>query len=341
MPQSQRSEPSASPVRHSECSAHQHVVAVADVAVDHRQLDVARRRLEGVDLEDAERRGEGHADGLARDHDGAPFTLALARGKLPAAWVARARCLWFAAPGQVEMRTRGVAAAGSRAQVLVRTTYSGISAGTELLAYRGQLDPDLPLDETIGALGGTFRYPFRYGYSCVGVVEQGADGVPEGDDRVRLPPAPGPLRRRRRRRRRRSARSAAARPRCTRSSRRRCRSRSTPGRCSTTTVVVFGLGAVGLLTCLLLRRAGARVVAVEPQPWRRELAEALGVDGGRRPTTLAPSSVPAGGRGLRQPGGAAAPRCRCWPTRARRSWRRGTAPRRSRCRSAPRSTAAG
>ena len=30
----------------------------------------------------------------------------------------------------------------------------------------------LAVDETIGALGGTFRYPFRYGYSCVGHVEE-------------------------------------------------------------------------------------------------------------------------------------------------------------------------
>ena len=52
-------------------------------------------------------------------------------------------------------------------EVRVRTLFSGISAGTELLAYRGELDPDVALDETIGALGGTFRYPFRYGYSCV------------------------------------------------------------------------------------------------------------------------------------------------------------------------------
>ena len=56
--------------------------------------------------------------------------------------------------------------------MLVRTYYSGISAGTELLAFRGELDPELPVDETIGALGGTFRYPFQYGYSCVAVVEE-------------------------------------------------------------------------------------------------------------------------------------------------------------------------
>ena len=60
-----------------------------------------------------------------------------------------------------------------RSEVLVRTEYSGISGGTELLAYRGEIDPRLPLDETIGALEGTFAYPFAYGYSCVGRVERG------------------------------------------------------------------------------------------------------------------------------------------------------------------------
>jgi hypothetical protein len=45
---------------------------------------------------------------------------------------------------------------------------------TELLAYRGEVDPDLPLDETMGALAGTFTHPFRYGYSAVGRVVQPA-----------------------------------------------------------------------------------------------------------------------------------------------------------------------
>ena len=49
-----------------------------------------------------------------------------------------------------------------------------------MLAYRGELDPDSPQDESIGALGGTFRYPFRYGYSAVGVVEQSRASISEG-----------------------------------------------------------------------------------------------------------------------------------------------------------------
>jgi 2-desacetyl-2-hydroxyethyl bacteriochlorophyllide A dehydrogenase len=44
------------------------------------------------------------------------------------------------------------------------------------------------------------------------------------------------------------------------------------------TVIVVGLGAVGMLTALLLQRAGARVVGIEPSPWRRSLAAQLDVD---------------------------------------------------------------
>jgi threonine dehydrogenase-like Zn-dependent dehydrogenase len=43
------------------------------------------------------------------------------------------------------------------------------------------------------------------------------------------------------------------------------------------TVVVTGLGAVGILTSLMLERAGARVVGVEPVAWRRELGAGLGL----------------------------------------------------------------
>ena len=42
-------------------------------------------------------------------------------------------------------------------------------------------------------------------------------------------------------------------------------------------MVVFGLGSVGLLTSVLLQRAGARVIAVDPLAWRREAAATLGV----------------------------------------------------------------
>ncbi|MCU1605639.1 MAG: Alcohol dehydrogenase zinc-binding domain protein, partial [Modestobacter sp.] len=87
--------------------------------------------------------------------------------------------LLFVAPRQVELAPVDLPEPGP-GRLLVRTRYSGISTGTELLGYRGLLDPDLPIDERIGALTGTFRYPFPYGYSCVGEVEHSAGPVPPG-----------------------------------------------------------------------------------------------------------------------------------------------------------------
>jgi 2-desacetyl-2-hydroxyethyl bacteriochlorophyllide A dehydrogenase len=55
-------------------------------------------------------------------------------------------------------------------QVLVQTRVSAISAGTELLFYRGQVPAGMPLDAGIAALAGEVRYPLRYGYACVGCV---------------------------------------------------------------------------------------------------------------------------------------------------------------------------
>ena len=89
--------------------------------------------------------------------------------------------MWFVGPRAVEIRSVSLPPLRDGA-VLVRTAFSGISAGSEMLAYRGQLDPEMVLDESIGALGGTFRYPFPYGYSCVGRIEASrADGRQAGE----------------------------------------------------------------------------------------------------------------------------------------------------------------
>ena len=50
-----------------------------------------------------------------------------------------------------------------------------------MLAYRGELDPSLPREETLGALAGSFDYPFTYGYSVVGTVEASRSDVREGE----------------------------------------------------------------------------------------------------------------------------------------------------------------
>ena len=89
-------------------------------------------------------------------------------------------CVVFAAPGRVDVVEERLGAPPP-GFLLVRTAVSAISAGTELLAFQGRLSADLPLDETLGAMaGGTFRYPFRYGYAAVGeVLAAGEDVDPE------------------------------------------------------------------------------------------------------------------------------------------------------------------
>src|ERR1700760_2427654 len=82
-----------------------------------------------------------------------------------------ARALFHTAPRRVEIRELP-APRPAAGEVLVRTLASGISGGTERLVYRGEIAAGLALDDTIGSLGGTFSYPFAYGYACVGEVAE-------------------------------------------------------------------------------------------------------------------------------------------------------------------------
>jgi 2-desacetyl-2-hydroxyethyl bacteriochlorophyllide A dehydrogenase len=162
-------------------------------------------------------------------------------------------------------------------ELLVRTLYSGISSGTELLAYRGEIDSQLPLDETIASLGGTFSFPFRYGYSCVGIVERSAGSITPGtmvfalhphqdlflcavDNAVGLSGM--------------DPRIATLFPLVETA----FQITLDAGEVLDENVVVVGLGSVGILTALLLQRAGARVVGVDPSSWRRDLAGQLDID---------------------------------------------------------------
>ncbi|HLT69097.1 MAG TPA: zinc-binding dehydrogenase [Acidimicrobiales bacterium] len=181
----------------------------------------------------------------------------------------------FTAPRHVELRRVPVPEPAD-GQVLVRTLWSGISSGTEMLAYRGEIDPDLPLDEAIGALGGTFTFPFRYGYACVGRVERSRAVLSEGqlvfayhphqdlfvvdvDDVV---PVDGV-----------EPRLATLLPLVETA----LQVALDAGRVLEEPVLVTGLGAVGLTTSLLLQRAGARVTGVEPAAARRAVAASVGV----------------------------------------------------------------
>jgi NADPH:quinone reductase-like Zn-dependent oxidoreductase len=77
--------------------------------------------------------------------------------------------LIFTAPYDVTLAAEMLAAPAA-GQVLVRTLLSAISAGTELLFYRGQAPAQMSADATIAALSHTAQYPLKYGYTLVGEV---------------------------------------------------------------------------------------------------------------------------------------------------------------------------
>ena len=79
------------------------------------------------------------------------------------------QALYFTAPQRVEVREEAFLGPGPE-QLLVQSIVSAISAGTELLFYRGLVPEELAVDETIAALQGATRYPLKYGYACVGLV---------------------------------------------------------------------------------------------------------------------------------------------------------------------------
>ena len=88
------------------------------------------------------------------------------------------RELIFQAPGQVTL-VDGPTPVPAADQLLVRTRWSAISPGTEMLVYRGQWPHGVPVDAAIAALHGEFRYPLAYGYAVVGRVV--AAGSAAGD----------------------------------------------------------------------------------------------------------------------------------------------------------------
>jgi threonine dehydrogenase-like Zn-dependent dehydrogenase len=83
-----------------------------------------------------------------------------------------ARAFWVVTPGQGEIRAQQLRSPGPD-EVLIRTLASAISRGTESLVFRGEV-PDsewkrmrCPFQE------GEFPAPVKYGYSVVGIVEDG------------------------------------------------------------------------------------------------------------------------------------------------------------------------
>lgn len=91
------------------------------------------------------------------------------------------RAIWFTGPRQIELRECEVRPPGA-GEVLVRATRSLISAGTEMVVYRGNTTPG---DRMPPMSEGRFPFPTKYGYQTVGrVVEAGAGAGLSPGERV-------------------------------------------------------------------------------------------------------------------------------------------------------------
>ena len=173
--------------------------------------------------------------------------------------------------------------------VLVKTLASAISPGTELLIYRGLVPSDMPIDDTIPALAGTFEYPLKYGYSAVGEVIAAGSAVPPDwqgrrvfaynphesvfaanpKDLFPLPPGI-------------SSEEATLLPTVETVVNLLMDGRPLVGE----QVAVFGQGVVGLLvTALLAQFPLASLVTIDPIPMRRERSFSLGAHQALAPPT--------------------------------------------------------
>ena len=77
------------------------------------------------------------------------------------------KTVYFPAPRQVELREEPLPALGAE-DVLVETICSSISAGTEMLVYRGQFPH---LSDSRDTLSSDLCFPLAFGYACVGTIK--------------------------------------------------------------------------------------------------------------------------------------------------------------------------
>lgn len=78
-----------------------------------------------------------------------------------------AQTLFFTSPRCVEIRESSLPPIKDD-EVLVETVCSAISAGTEMLVYRGQFPQ---LQDAHDSVSSELKYPLAYGYACVGTVQ--------------------------------------------------------------------------------------------------------------------------------------------------------------------------
>jgi 2-desacetyl-2-hydroxyethyl bacteriochlorophyllide A dehydrogenase len=86
------------------------------------------------------------------------------------------RSVWFTGPRTVELRERALRSCED-GEVQVRALCSGISHGSEMLVYRGEVPADAAVDLTIPTMQGSFAFPVKYGYASVGRITRLGSGV--------------------------------------------------------------------------------------------------------------------------------------------------------------------
>jgi threonine dehydrogenase-like Zn-dependent dehydrogenase len=182
-----------------------------------------------------------------------------------------ARALWYVGAGRAEIRSETLPPARA-GDVEVETLWTGLSRGTERLVFRGEVPDCVAERMRAPAQDGSFPFPVKYGYCAVGRVAATGETVfalrphqtvftAPREALWRVPDAV-------------PARRAVLAANMETALNALWDSGAGPG----DRIAIVGAGIVGLLVASLAARLpGAEVVAVDPDPSRGPIADALGV----------------------------------------------------------------
>ena len=87
-----------------------------------------------------------------------------------------AQALWYIGPGRAEIREEKLLALAP-GEVRVRALFGALSRGTESLILAGRVPASEFERMRSPFMGGNFPFPVKHGYSMVGRVEEGPEGL--------------------------------------------------------------------------------------------------------------------------------------------------------------------
>ncbi len=87
-----------------------------------------------------------------------------------------AKAFWITGAGKGELRAETLREPGA-GEARVRTLYSAVSRGTECLVLRGDVPESEAQNMRAPFQEGDFPWPVKYGYSAVGIVEEGPESL--------------------------------------------------------------------------------------------------------------------------------------------------------------------